>query len=94
MIFPINWLQPPDRNTGNCLSALNITLVLLSDADTKLGGVETFAGANAFKLMFKQHTDAIDGILVVLPISAMKGLAETIKWSGLNVPVLIQALSR
>ncbi|HNP21746.1 MAG TPA: L-fucose/L-arabinose isomerase family protein [Panacibacter sp.] len=71
---------------------LNITPVLLSDADTKLGGVETFAEAQKCAALFKQHADAIDGILVVLPnFGDEKGVAETIKWSGLNVPVLIQA---
>lgn len=71
---------------------LNITTVMLSDADSKLGGVETFAEAQKCANLFKQHADAIDGILVVLPnFGDEKGVAETIKWSGLNVPVLIQA---
>lgn len=71
---------------------LNITAVMLSDADSKLGGVETFAEAQKCANLFKQHADAIDGILVVLPnFGDEKGVAETIKWSGLNVPVLIQA---
>ncbi len=71
---------------------LNITAVMLSDADSKLGGVETFAEAQTCANLFKQHADTIDGILVVLPnFGDEKGVAETIKWSGLNVPVLIQA---
>jgi L-fucose isomerase-like protein len=42
--------------------------------------------------LFRQHADAIDGILVVLPnFGDEKGVAETIKLSGLVVPVLIQA---
>src|SRR6516225_198816 len=71
---------------------LNITPVMLSDADSKLGGVETFAEAQKCAALFKQHAEAIDGILIVLPnFGDEKGVAETIKWSGLNVPVLIQA---
>lgn len=71
---------------------LNITPILLSDADSKLGGVETFAEAQKCAALFRQHAEAIDGILVVLPnFGDEKGVAETIKWSGLNVPVLIQA---
>ena len=71
---------------------LNITPILLSDADSKLGGVETFADAQKCAELFKRHADAIDGILVVLPnFGDEKGVAETIKWSGLNVPVLVQA---
>jgi L-fucose isomerase-like protein len=70
---------------------MNITPVMLSDADSKLGGVETFADARKCANLFKQHADQIDGILVVLPnFGDEKGVAETIKLSGLNVPVLIQ----
>ena len=70
---------------------LDITPVLLSDADSKLGGVETFAEAQKCAALFKQHAGEIDGILVVLPnFGDEKGVAETIKLSGLNVPVLIQ----
>jgi L-fucose isomerase-like protein len=69
----------------------HITPVLLSDADSKLGGVETFAEAQKCAALFKQHADEIDGILVVLPnFGDEKGVAETIKLSGLNVPVLVQ----
>jgi len=70
---------------------LHITPIMLSDADSKLGGVETFAEAQKCATLFKKHADQIDGILVVLPnFGDEKGVAETIKLSGLIVPVLIQ----
>jgi len=70
---------------------LNITPIMLDETDSKLGGVETFAEAQKCAALFKRHADEIDGILVVLPnFGDEKGVAETIKWSGLNVPVLIQ----
>jgi len=89
----------PDKLVGEArteilslFKKLNISAVLLSDTDSKLGGVETFAEAKKCAALFKQHADAIDGILVVLPnFGDEKGVAETIKLSGLNVPVLIQA---
>ena len=62
---------------------LNITPVLLSEADSKLGGVETFAEAQKCAALFKKHADEIDGILVVLPnFGDEKGVAETIKMAG------------
>jgi L-fucose isomerase-like protein len=71
---------------------LDIKPVLLSDADSKLGGVESFGDVQKCAALFRQHADAMDGILVVLPnFGDEKGVAETIKLSGLNVPVLIQA---
>lgn len=75
---------------GIC-NKLNITPLLLSDTDSKLGGVETFAEAQKCAALFKKNADTIDGILVVLPnFGDEKGVAETIKMSGLNVPVLVQ----
>lgn len=74
------------------LKELNITPIMLSDADSKLGGVETFAEAQKCAALFKEHRDAIDGVLVVLPnFGDEKGVAETLKLAELNVPVLIQA---
>src|SRR5690348_9091212 len=71
---------------------LNITPVMLSESDSKLGGVETFSDAQKCAGLFRQHAEEIDGILVVLPnFGDEKGVAETIKLSGLTVPVLIQA---
>src|SRR6185503_18415922 len=59
---------------------------------TKLGGVETFHDAQKCADLFKKHADEIIGVLVVLPnFGDEKGIAETLKLSGLNVPVLIQA---
>ncbi len=71
---------------------LNITPVLLDETDSKLGGVEIFSEAKKCADLFKKHADEIDGILVVLPnFGDEKGVAETIKLSGLTVPVLVQA---
>lgn len=90
--FPDKLVAEARTEILDLFKKLNITPVLLSDADSKLGGVETFAEAQKCAALFKQHADAIDGILVVLPnFGDEKGVAETIKWSGLNVPVLIQA---
>lgn len=70
---------------------LDLTPILLSDADSKLGGVETFAEAQKCAALFREHAGTIEGILVVLPnFGDEKGVAETIKLAGLNVPVLVQ----
>jgi L-fucose isomerase-like protein len=90
--FPDKLVATARTEVINLFAKLNITPIILSDADSKLGGVETFAEAQKCAALFKQHADEIDGILVVLPnFGDEKGVAETIKLSGLNVPVLIQA---
>jgi L-fucose isomerase-like protein len=89
--FPDQLVAEARTEILDLFKQLNITPVLLSDADSKLGGVETFAEAQKCAALFRKHADDIDGILVVLPnFGDEKGVAETIKLSGLNVPVLIQ----
>lgn len=74
------------------LGKLNIKAILLEDWQSKLGGVETFHDAQKCAELFKKHQGEITGVLVVLPnFGDERGVAETLKLSGLNVPVLIQA---
>jgi len=90
--FPDQLVAKARTEVLDILKKQNITPILLKDTDSKLGGVETFADAQKCASLFRQHADAIDGILVMLPnFGDEKGVAETIKLSGLNVPVLIQA---
>jgi L-fucose isomerase-like protein len=90
--FPDKLVATARTEIIDLFEKLAITPIMLSDADSKLGGVETFTEAQKCAALFKQHADEIDGILVVLPnFGDEKGVAEAIKWSGLNVPVLIQA---
>jgi len=66
--------------------------VALSMKDTKYGAVETFEDAKKCAALFAKNAQKIDGIIVTLPnFGDEKGVAETIKRSGLNVPILIQA---
>ena len=89
--FPDKLVAEARTEILDLFKQLNITAILLSDADSKLGGVETFAEAQKCAALFRQHADQIDGILVVLPnFGDEKGVAETIKMANLNVPVLIQ----
>ena len=68
-----------------------ITPIMVSEAETKLGGVETHAEARTCAGLFAKHRDQIDGVLVVLPnFGDEKGVADTLKLSQLDVPVLVQ----
>jgi L-fucose isomerase-like protein len=54
--------------------------------------VETFADALRCADLFKKLAPDIDGIIVTLPnFGDERGVADTLRHSGLNVPVLIQA---
>ena len=89
----------PDRLVAECRADLleafqkaGINPIMLDESATKLGGVETFQEAQKCAELFRNHADKIMGVLVVLPnFGDEKGVAETLKWAKLDVPVLIQA---
>jgi len=90
--FPDKLVSEARADVLNIFKKMNITPVMLTEEDSKLGGVETFQDAQKCAALFNRHADEIDGILVCLPnFGDEKGVAETIHWSGLKVPVLIQA---
>jgi L-fucose isomerase-like protein len=90
--FPDHLVTEARREILDLFDKLRIDAVLVGENATKLGSVETYAHAKTSAELFKTNRDRIDGILVVLPnFGDEKGVAETIKLSGLNVPILVQA---
>jgi L-fucose isomerase-like protein len=66
--------------------------VCLNPEETKFGAVETLAEARRCADLFCRHRDSIDGILVSLPnFGDERAVANTLRFAGLDVPVLIQA---
>jgi L-fucose isomerase-like protein len=90
--FPDHLVSEARGEILDLFGKLHIDAVLVGENETKLGSVETYAHAKISAELFKANRDRIDGILVVLPnFGDEKGVAETIKLSGLNVPILVQA---
>ncbi|HYV99566.1 MAG TPA: L-fucose/L-arabinose isomerase family protein [Gemmatimonadaceae bacterium] len=74
------------------LAAEGIRTVILGVKETNYGAVESRAEAKACAALFKQHRDEIDGIIVTLPnFGDERGVADTLRLAGLDVPVLIHA---
>ena len=66
--------------------------VCLGPKDATGGAVENLADARACADLFRKHADRIDGILVTLPnFGDEKSVANTLKFAGLDVPVLVHA---
>jgi L-fucose isomerase-like protein len=66
--------------------------ICLTPQDTKFGSVETLQDARKCADLFRQHSGEIDGVLVSLPnFGDERGVANSVRMSGLDVPVLIQA---
>lgn len=73
-------------------SELGITPVIADEQATKLGAVETYADARRCADLFRAHAQRIDGILISLPnFGDEKAVADTLRASGLDVPLLVQA---
>lgn len=90
--FPAVLVTEGRRDILGVLDEMDIEPVILAEDDTNLGGVETWEEAKKCAALFKANQDKIDGILVVLPnFGDEKGVADTIKLSGLQVPILVQA---
>ena len=90
--FPDKLVASARTEVLDLFKKMGITPVILDSNETKLGGVETFAEAQKCANLFKANAGVIDGVLVVLPnFGDEKGIAQTLKLAGLNVPVLIQA---
>jgi len=71
-----------------------IDAIILDLADTKYGAVMTLDDAKLCANKFKANRDLIDGILITLPnFGDEKAVANTIRYSGLNVPVLVHAFN-
>ncbi|MDT8302244.1 MAG: L-fucose/L-arabinose isomerase family protein [Sedimentisphaerales bacterium] len=90
--FPDELAKQGRKNILDVLKKNGFNSVALSMQQTKYGAVETFDDAKKCAALFSEKSDKIDGIIVTLPnFGDEKGVAETIKRSGLNVPILIHA---
>ncbi|MCS7180896.1 MAG: L-fucose/L-arabinose isomerase family protein [bacterium] len=67
-------------------------VITLSEKDTKYGSIENYSDAKKCAELFSKNREKIDGIIVTLPnFGDEKAIADTIKLSGLSVPLLIHA---
>ncbi len=89
--FPDHLCESGRAEVLRVLEEEGITAVTLSPEDTQFGSVETLQDAEKCAALFKQH-DEIDGVLVTLPnFGDERGVANALRMSELNVPVLIHA---
>lgn len=74
------------------LDSMGFGYVILPSEETPTGNIEGYADAVKCGALFKKNSDIIEGIIVVLPnFGDELGVVNTIKLSGLNVPILVQA---
>lgn len=75
------------------LASMGFNTVILPENETPTGNIEGYDDAKKCGAYFKQHAGKIDGIIVVLPnFGDELGVVNSIKLSGLKVPVLVVAV--
>jgi len=90
--FPDQLITEARRDLTQLFAEFEIEPIWLTAEETKLGSVETWADASRCGELFARNRDRITGILVCLPnFGDERGIADAIRLSELNVPILVQA---
>jgi L-fucose isomerase-like protein len=90
--FPGHLCKTGRKTMLKVLAEEGIESVALAEEDSKFGSVESLADAQQLADLFKAHREEIDGVVITLPnFGDERAIANTLRWAGLNVPVLVHA---
>jgi L-fucose isomerase-like protein len=90
--FPGHLAQSGREEMLRTLEASGIDVVTLGPEESRHGAVETYEEARRCAELFRKNTDRIDGVIVTLPnFGDERAIADTLRLSRLNAPVLVQA---
>ncbi|HRF60408.1 MAG TPA: L-fucose/L-arabinose isomerase family protein [Fimbriimonadaceae bacterium] len=92
--FPTHLCESGRKAILEVLESEGIDAVILPESARQFGSVESLDDARACGTLFAADRDQIDGILVTLPnFGDERAVANAIRFSGLNVPVLVHAFA-
>jgi len=90
--FPDHLAKTGREEMIHVLQNAGIDVVVLGSEQSKHGAVETYEEAKRCAELFKSKADLIDGVIITLPnFGDERAVADTLRLSRLNVPVLVQA---
>jgi len=90
--FPDHLAKSGREEMLSALEKAGMDVVALTPEQSKHGAVETREEARRCAELFARKRNEIDGIIVTLPnFGEERAIADTLRWAGLKVPVLIQA---
>lgn len=90
--FPDHLVLTAREKLLESMEAWGHKVITLSTDDTYMGETMTYDEAQKCAALFRAHAEEIDGIIVCLPnFGEETGVADAIRWSHLDCPVLIQA---
>ncbi len=91
-VFPSSLAEEGRRQVIDVLERQGIEAILPASKETRCGAIENFKEAKKCAELFRKNSERIDGILISLPnFGDERAIADTIRMSGLSVPVLIHA---
>ena len=92
--FPAHLCDTGRKEILATLEKLGFGVVILPTTATQFGAVESSQDARKCAELFRHNADKIDGLLITLPnFGDERGVANTLRWSGLKVPVLVHAFN-
>lgn len=90
--FPDHLCETGRKVILDVLEQEGIKAVIVPAEATNNGAIESLEEARLCADLFRQHRDEIEGVLVSLPnFGDERAVANTLRWAGLEVPVLIHA---
>jgi L-fucose isomerase-like protein len=90
--FPHHLAKTGREEMIQVLQQAGMDVVVLGPEQSKYGAVETYDEAKRCAELFKSKADTIDGVIVTLPnFGDERAIADTLRLSRLDVPVLVQA---
>lgn len=90
--FPAHLVKQARQEVSSVFGELGIQPIMLEENVAVHGAVQTYQHARECADLIRAHQESIGGILVVLPnFGDEKAVADAVKLSGLQVPILVQA---
>lgn len=90
--FPDHLVLTARKKLLSSLEKWGHDYITLSTEDTFMGQTMTYDEAKKCAKLFKDNVDKMDGIIICLPnFGEETGIADAIKWSKCDLPILIQA---
>ncbi len=90
--FPDHLAATGRQDMLRVLEQAGVKVIALTTEESKFGAVETYEEAKRCGDLFRQNRDMIDGVIVTLPnFGDERAIADTLRLSTLQVPVLVQA---
>jgi len=90
--FPGHLCESGRRQMLSVLEGAEYRVIALSPEETRYGSIESLEDARKAAVQLRAHHSEIDGVIVTLPnFGDERAIAQALRGSGLEVPVLVHA---